>query len=742
MAEIRQPPGSGLKVWLHGCLLAWIVLACVSLSDATAPISHVLYDRLLTANNAKADSNIVVVAIDDEALQRLGGWPLARDHYTHLLDGLATERCRPKVLAFDLLFLDPTAQDSELARAMKGHRIVLPIEFQRAEDDVSAYRARYPVLPLATAAQEGHILAAFDSDGIVRGISLRHQGQPHLVVQMATQGAGLLIDEAADYRRFRLASQQSRYPSISLADALDIGCNAAIFKDKYVIVGVTAPSLGDRFLVKYGSPPMLQSMPGVDILANALSALVTNDLVSIAPYSAVFALGSIILAAVVGILTLWSPRIVFLASVGLCGLVFLLCYYLLAIWNVWLDPAPFLVTLPLLALLWAWRRLDQLLLFFTQKSWQINQTPITKTVPVAQRLAPGDTLSRSSQMLGHAVDHMQAEYVLLSAIIDAMPGQLAVFQHSNSLMLMNQRMRLLMESLGAHSPASSGEFFSCLGIGTEQVVQLPAMSLGEMARRFQWEFLEIYSPAGQGLKILVLSEVTELHVRQAERERTLQFLSHDIRTPIVTILSLLGRSKEIQGDTGLSGVLGSQIDWHARSVLEMADSLILNAAAESGVFTFRNEMVETLINDAIDTVHDLAVAKGQKLEMQLLDAAVFARIDTQLFVRVLSNLLGNAVKFSPAGCSIVIRMEIVALAHAGAHKSTYVRIEINNPVALATDSSPPSQTVQGFGLGFAFVDQVVAKHQGFWTQDIPIHGVARLALDIPCWIEETPLDHV
>jgi CHASE2 domain-containing sensor protein len=161
-----------------------LLLAYLVFGDVARSMGNVLYDHLMRLHGFKATQDIVIISVDDRSLTELGGWPLKREKYTELLKALDDDRYRPKVIGFDFLFLDPTADDQALAEAMQHLKTVLPLEFRVLEDKKQTLKPTLPVQPMANAASIGHINLSFDSDGVIRGITLAEQKWPHFSLQL------------------------------------------------------------------------------------------------------------------------------------------------------------------------------------------------------------------------------------------------------------------------------------------------------------------------------------------------------------------------------------------------------------------------------------------------------------------------------------------------------------------------------------------------------------------------------
>lgn len=105
---------------------------------------------------------IVVIEIDNATLETLGQFPIDRYHYAHLLQTLTP--LEPAVVAFDILFIDSSEDDTLLAQAMLQQGRVIIAEAW----DVNG--AKIDAVPLLkdTAVTTGHVLRDDDADGINR----------------------------------------------------------------------------------------------------------------------------------------------------------------------------------------------------------------------------------------------------------------------------------------------------------------------------------------------------------------------------------------------------------------------------------------------------------------------------------------------------------------------------------------------------------------------------------------------
>ncbi len=717
------------REWLLTVAIALALLAAFVFGDIAKPMGNVLYDHLMRVHGFKGTQDIVIVSVDDRALSNLGGWPLKRDQYTRLLEALDDDRYRPKIIGFDFLFLDPTADDPELAKQMRRLNTVLPLEFSIQEDAKQSLKPTLPVKPLANAAGIGHINLSFDSDGVIRGINMMEQGWPHFSLALHARSH---TDSPPDlsqhgYRRFRMVDPRIGFPMVSLADAINDNFTRSLLKDKYVLVGVTAPSLGDRYPTLY-SGKNNASTPGVAILASVLNASLNQALIQEATPPIVFGLTLVPLLIMLQSLVVMRPRY----SLLLAGLMMLagvaISYGLLTQMNYWVDPIPFILVAILLQPLWAWRRLEAIVHLVEDKAADLQQLqPIERS---NSSVKPSrEVVLQYAKLLDHAVASARSELQFLSAIVDEMPDAVLIFDPQDRLLLCNRKIKQLIEAkhLEIGSPLSA----------LAQRLQIPIHTASAPAQTiFQFESLlgarellikttQLDSPAGGQLRLVILMDITELRQSQTQRDRALQFLSHDMRTPIASILSLTHRHTISATDDAQQ----QKITHHAKALLQMMDDFIVTVSAEAPSYNVKQELLDNLLNDAIEQVADLADAKNITVRDDSDSSTLFVMANTRLLVRALVNLLFNAVKFSPAGSKIAIQ---VSHTQAVPGQTQQAIIMVRNPVHITPDLQDLIPSMPGFGLGLDFVDTVIHKHHGTITRNIPQNGMTTIVITMPC----------
>ena len=90
----------------------------------------------------------------------------------------------------------------------------------------------------------------------------------------------------------------------------------------------------------------------------------------------------------------------------------------------------------------------------------------------------------------------------------------------------------------------------------------------------------------------------------------------------------------------------------------MADDLLDAARLEAGTFALDLEEIDMveLLEPLIDGMMPVAADAGLRLAFEAPDGPVVARVDRKRICRVVSNLVGNALKFTPAGGSVRVKV--------------------------------------------------------------------------------------
>ncbi len=364
-------------------LVAVLILGTYALSSTGAlrRIDLMLYDYFLNWQQHRASEEIVIVAIDDASIHKLGRWPWSRRIHGKLLDRLTDMQA--KVVGFDILFAehqrdDPVA-DQLFATAIRrnGASVLAVAPSNPLLNEPIAEILPIPLLA-ESAAGLGHVDIEIESDGISRSFYLYAGiGDAHwptlALAMLKAAGNGVMKpplsnnngkekDALGWLRRDRLLvpfdPRPQPFQTLSAYDVLHNDETAAKVAGKSVLVGSTATGLGDVI----STPVSLDHlrMPGVELNANILSGLLHGGLateMSAGRYR-VLTLG------IAGVVAVWMVSVSFPAAIILYLLsvtgILVLSVLMLFVWQLWFPPAAAIIPLIVGFPLWgAWSVLLQ-----------------------------------------------------------------------------------------------------------------------------------------------------------------------------------------------------------------------------------------------------------------------------------------------------------------------------------------------------------------------------------------------
>lgn len=254
--------------------------------------------------------------------------------------------------------------------------------------------------------------------------------------------------------------------------------------------------------------------------------------------------------------------------------------------------------------------------------------------------------------------------------------------------------------------------------GAELLLKIAPLALGE----------------GHGAGFIVnAADVSRLKEAERRRAETLHFLSHDLRSPMVSLLALVEQART-RPDAGPE--LLERMAAYAGKSLELADQFLQLARAESEAeIEFYELDVRDVAENALAQVLTQAAAKQMHLTLdepaETTDTWLLG--NAELLERALVNLLTNAIKYSPPARPINLRLTAtVETVWCGVCDQGYGF----PPATLAKLGERfarfhRSGTERGVGLGLRFVKTVAERHGGELTVESTPGQGSTLGLRLP-----------
>lgn len=226
-----------------------------------------------------------------------------------------------------------------------------------------------------------------------------------------------------------------------------------------------------------------------------------------------------------------------------------------------------------------------------------------------------------------------------------------------------------------------------------------------------------------------------------DRDRSRDFLadvSHELRTPIAALLTFnelltaqAGQDPAARAEfLEASRVQLERLDWLAQNLLELSK-------LDSGLvlLDLRPDDVRAAVESAVEQAMPAANRRGVSLSLSLPDAPLRIRHDPQRVGQVVTNLVANAIKFTPPGGSI----NVAVTPHRDG-----ARIEVND-TGVGIDASELPRIFDRFyrgsraneargsgsGLGLAIVRSIVDMHRGTVTVESRLGTGSRFSVFLP-----------
>ena len=273
----------------------------------------------------------------------------------------------------------------------------------------------------------------------------------------------------------------------------------------------------------------------------------------------------------------------------------------------------------------------------------------------------GGAMQRMKTALNQAVQRAESERRLTAMVFERLPDGLVVVDAKLRVIEANGR---FSEMTGIPAPAGRGVYevlrerllYDCFettvgtGEGSERIVKL--------ADERVWQIAVAPLPEGhRAAAVGVLRDVTRLERTEAMRRTFVADVSHELRTPIASIAAAAETLAEAQPDSSESAELLSLIRRQSDRMRELIDDLMDLAQIESGAVPLVRE--EIPLRDMLaEVAEDLeAGARERGVDLRITgDAGVTAICDRRRLGQLARNLLDNAIKFSPSGAPVVVRV--------------------------------------------------------------------------------------
>ena len=432
--------------------------------------------------------------------------------------------------------------------------------------------------------------------------------------------------------------------------------------------------------------------------------------------------------------------------------------FTLALKGVWLNAAEIGFSVILTWMLWTSHAMQRLLRFLLERLHELqrNTTAVEGGAPKLIVLRGEDAIDQQLVAANSLELLRQAELVRLREVLEMLPDAAFVLTSSS---LDGTGMRLSVQNLAARQlgrlfpalqKAASQSCFSLNALLFEFNVDLTEQQEEEVravfASTFEWQHLfglrqsvafkhgvESKNPQNgryliklaylskfdiQSSSLSMVLSIVDLSVGLAlieARNRTLNFLSHDLRAPQATILALIELEDEVSPE---NAALFSKIKFQSQRTLQLAEGFVqLSQASHSATYNMVEYNLNDLMVEALDEQWACAKQQGVALKSDRQSADLWVIFDRNLMWRALVNLINNALiackcngQVDGEVCLSVRRdgsFAVVEVRDNGSGMSAEQQLSLFRPFVQGHGLKRT-----GAGLGLAFVKTVLDQHHG------------------------------
>jgi signal transduction histidine kinase len=222
----------------------------------------------------------------------------------------------------------------------------------------------------------------------------------------------------------------------------------------------------------------------------------------------------------------------------------------------------------------------------------------------------------------------------------------------------------------------------------------------------------------EALNVLLNEKASSLASADRRKDEFLSILSHELRSPLSAV-SMAGQLLENSSDTASQGVkLGQLITRQTRHMSRLVEDLLDVSRVSRGLVSISKTVVDMreVVDAAFEQHAPAARAKGHAVSQAVSLEHCTVDGDRTRLVQIVANLLGNAIRYTPDGGRIEVRVS--------AHEGWLLLRVSDNGIGIAPELMPhlfdlytqaersSDSRNSGLGLGLALVRSLVEAHGG------------------------------
>jgi CHASE2 domain-containing sensor protein len=708
-------------------------------------INNYFYDLFFRLRGpGELSKKTVIIAIDNKTLEKLGRWPIKRIYYATLLKRLR----EADAVAFDIIMTEPSEDDAILSEAIRQYgKVVLPVLIE------TGIAIKYPVITFAPE-HTGHIHLEQDIDGIVREtyhtLFYNNTSLPSFssVIHEITTGK---VFKRAYHKQYQVQKNKitqldrmninycggpDTFDRISLSDVLGGMYPPTYFKGRICLVGITATGIGDTIMTPFSQER--RGMPGIEVHANILNTLLLGNEIRIIPFLVRWFLTIFLSLFSYFIFLKVNELRTAISAIIIILFVAAISYLFFSIFNIWLAPSIFLFTiLSTFIISYAFKfndaviKLDTAYMAVSSHLRWYNETEKQRQFKkgVKGLLTPGGVYSKA-QVLSDITNQLIFEKELTDR---------AIFSDIQAVLLFGpDRMNVLANNLAVALCKENSLDMSSIDTLTKDMASylldnpdidsyMEQLYSGKNNLSFNISFplpekkyfkvdISSLSIKEKIYPLFIFSDITKVKELEIFRAHVVSLVSHEIKTPMTSIQgfgeilfnSLEGEMKEFAGI----------VHKESERLIRFLNTFLDISRIEEGQQQIR--IISTDISDLVKEValelKSIADEKNIAIESEMPVVTNPVMIDRDLTKQCIINLVENAIKFSPPGKNVILRLidrieqiQVDVVDHGIGIQEKDAGKVFDKFYRASYDGT---ENIKGSGLGLTFVKEAIEAQGG------------------------------
>ena len=357
----------------------------------------------------------------------------------------------------------------------------------------------------------------------------------------------------------------------------------------------------------------------------------------------------------------------------------------------------------------------------------LRRLHLEQAVPSDSAARPSENISARIERVRIATDRLNHMQQFIRRSFERMPDGIIVTDELGVIRFANGHIEEwfrepmpslaglpLVKLLEGHDPRETPPWHETVS-DTLTLLQSRTVDLRIRDKDFLIHFAPFSLPDSDQQGIIAnISDISELREQQRQHREAIDFISHDVRSPLVSQLALIEQLK--RDPSHIEQEQLEQLGRLARRSYHLAEEFVQLARAEQLTETrFYECEFLAIVENARDSVSEQAVEKQIQLQLQGTED-LWLKGNAELLERAVINLLTNAVQYSPRGSDVSI--QVFRAGHQAcltiADEGTGIDPEELPHLfdRYRRQKSTELAGVHGTGLGLSFVKTVVEKHRG------------------------------